>query len=144
MCILYLLFEWASLCLLSCILGLCVFFGFEHFPKFKRTLSVSSKIHAGINAFRQIEISLYTRIHCIMTCQFPWTSSGKSHCVYSDSTVLWHVSSPRIHESSPFPRLGKFHCAYSDSTVSWMPLVREYLDSTISKVSLVLKWWISH
>ena len=83
---------------LFCILGLCVSLGFEHFPKFKRTLSVSSKIHADINAFRQIEISLY---------------------LYPDSTVSWHALSPRIpglyHETS----LGKSHCVYPDSTVSW-------------------------
>ena len=81
---------------LFCILGLCISLGFEHFPKFKRTLSVSSKIHAGINAFRQIKISLY---------------------LYPDSTVscVNSVNSWTL----PFPRSGKFHCVYSDSTVSW-------------------------
>ena len=43
---------------LFCILGLCICFGFQHFPKFKRTLSVSS-VYAGINAFsKSIQIGL--------------------------------------------------------------------------------------
>ena len=46
----YLLFDWASLWLgfslssLFCIRGLFVPLGFQHFPKFKRTFSVSSKV----------------------------------------------------------------------------------------------------
>ena len=48
-----------SLCLgfslspLFCILSLCVFLSFQHFPKFKGTLFVSSKVHAGLSAFRK-------------------------------------------------------------------------------------------
>ena len=50
-----LLFEWA-LSTLVCILGLFIFLGFQHFPKFKGTLSVSSKVHACINAFLKIAL----------------------------------------------------------------------------------------
>ena len=50
---------WASFCLLSSASWACAYaLVFQHFPKFKRTLSVSS-VYAGINAFsKSIQIGL--------------------------------------------------------------------------------------
>ena len=133
---LWLGFSFVSSLLHPGLVRLCV--GFEHFPKFKRMLSVSYKIHAGINAFRQIgEILLYTRT--------PPYHDMCQVCEYLDSTIskvlelsdlkykwfgeislcipgLYHTMT-RVKSANAwtlaFPRSGKFNCAYLDSTISW-------------------------
>ena len=85
------------LCSLSlfCILGLCIFLGFQGFPKFKGMFSVPSKVHAGTNAFSKVAL-LENRLAGINDCTFQLLLLSYSHGF--EKRNIYYCVSPTFHE----------------------------------------------
>ena len=87
----YLLFDW--LLLVSSLLHpvlVHVFLGFQHFSKFKGTLSISFKFHADINTFSKIallenrldDINSFTLVWSVVSGQFTITHGTVNRLIH--------------------------------------------------------------